>query len=158
MTPGGFGTGANIVAQKMGAAPTYVSGTLLPGIAPPALTKPYAVRVAAAPLPSNMASSQGGPWTTGQIIISQPLANNGGEKFTLTGKDLRTAGGGGTIQLVGGAVSDRAFTNENANRGWIRLELAPVAGVPSMSIPGLAATAGLLVLTAGYMLRRRIFA
>ncbi len=158
MTPGGFGTGANIVAQKMGAAPTHVSGTLLPGIAAPALTKPYAVRVAAAPLPSNMASSQGGPWTTGQIIISQPLANNGGEKFTLTGKDMRTAGGGGTIQLVGGAVSDRAFTNENANRGWIRLELAPVAGVPSMSIPGLAATAGLLVLTAGYMLRRRIFA
>lgn len=158
MTAGGFGTPPNIVAQKLGAAPTHVSGTLLPGIAAPALTKPFAVRVASAPLPSNMASSQAGPWTTGQIIISNPLANNGGEKFTITGKDMRTAGGGGTIQLVSGSVSDRAFTNENANRGWIRLQLTPIAGVPSMSWVGLTATAGLMLLTAGYMMRRRIFA
>jgi len=146
MTAGGFGTGANIAAQKVGASPTYVSGTLLPGIAAPALTKPYAVPVALTPLPSNMASSQGGPWTTGQIIISNPL---GAEKFTLTGKDSRTAGGGGTIQLVSGALSDRAFTNENANRGWVRLELVPVAGVPSMSWVGLTTTAVLMLLTAG---------
>lgn len=158
MTAGGFGTPPNIVAQRLGAAPTYVSGTLLPGIAPPAQTKPYAVRVASAPLPSNMASSQGGPWTTGQIIISQPLANNGAEKFTLTGKDMRTARGGGTIQLVSGSVSDRAFTGENANRAWISLQLTAMEGVPSMSWVGLTATAGLMLLTAGYMMRRRIFA
>jgi hypothetical protein len=113
------------------------------------------VLVGTGAVPTNMSTSQPGPWTTGKVVISMPPV---GEKFTLSGADLRTPGGGGTIQLVSGALSARAASGPNANRGWVRLELEPVFGVPSMSRLGLAATAGLLLLTAGYALRRRIFA
>jgi hypothetical protein len=66
--------------------------------------------------------------------------------------------GGGTIQLVSGALSARFTTGPNANRGWVSLTLSPVPGVPSMSVLGLATTAALMLLTAGYAMRRRIFA
>jgi hypothetical protein len=107
--------------------------------------------------PHNAAQSQPGPWTTGQIIITNAAATPA-ETFTLSGKDSRTGAGNGTIQMVSGALSTRFATGPNANRGWIQLELLSVDGVPSMSPVGLAATAGLLLLTGGYMLRRRIFA
>ena len=144
----------NVALVKLGTSP---SGTLLPGIAPPVTVKPYAFLAANAPLPTNMATSQPGPWTTGQIIITN-MAAVPSETFTLTGKDARTAGGGGTIQLVSGALSNRATTGPNANRGWISLTLSPIAGVPSMSVLGLATTGALMLLTAGYAMRRRIFA
>jgi len=155
MTPGSVATAPNIAIVKMGLSPL---GTFLPGLAPPAQTKPYAVRAASATLPTNMATSQAGPWTTGQIIITNMNAAPTPEVFTISGMDDRTNAGGGTIQMVSGSVSDRALSGPNGNRGWVRLELQPVFGVPSMSRLGLAATAGLLLLTAGYALRRRIFA
>jgi hypothetical protein len=76
----------------------------------------------------------------------------------LTGKDARNASGAGVIQMVSGAMSQRTTTFDNANRGWVRLELVALPGVPSMSPVGLAATAGLLLLAAGYVMRRRFSA
>jgi hypothetical protein len=109
-------------------------------------------------VPTNKATSTPGPWTTGKIVISQSNAGGDGEKFTLSGKDARTINGGGTISMVSGALSRRNASGPNANRGWVRLDLVPVPGVPSMSWMGLAATAGLMLVTAGYAMRRRIFA
>jgi hypothetical protein len=154
MSPGAVASAPNIVAIKMGTSP---SGTLLPGLAPPVITKPYAFRAATFGGITNMFTSQPGPWTTGKIIITN-MAAVPSETFTISGKDSRTGAGGGSIQMVSGALSARATTGPNANRGWVRLELTPVGGVPSMSVYGLAATAGLMLLTAGYAMRRRIFA
>ena len=105
-----------------------------------------------------MATSQGGPWTTGKLVISQPIAGGGGEFWTLSGKDERDADGNGSIQLVSGSLSKRTASMSNANRGWVQLDLQSVTSVPSMSWMGLTATAGLMLLVAGYMMRRRIFA
>jgi hypothetical protein len=80
------------------------------------------------------------------------------ETFTLTGMDDRTTGGAGTIQLVSGGLSQRVSSGPNANRGRIRLELGPAIGVPALSPAALAATAGLMLLAAGYAMRRRLFA
>jgi hypothetical protein len=145
MTVGGIVPGMNVAVVKMGAVPL---GTIL--------AKALA---ATAVLPTNMASSKNGPWTTGQVIIANPAAGGGGETFTLSGKDSRTAGGAGTIQMVAGSVSARMASGANANRGWVRLILGPDgAAVPSMSMPGLVATVALILLGFGYATRRRMFA
>jgi len=145
MTPGGPVVGMNVAAMKMGAVPL---GTVL-----------AKALVATAALPTNMASSQPGLWTTGKVIINNPAAGGMGEKFTLSGKDARTAGGGGTISLVAGSLSKRTASGPNANRGWLRLTLATSATpVPSMSLMGLAATVALILLGFGYATRRRLFA
>jgi hypothetical protein len=119
MTPGGVATPPNVVAAKIGVSPL---GTLWPGIAPPAQTKPYAVRRSTYPLPTYKASSQAGPWTTGQIVISQPCAIPP-ENFTLTGRDDRTIWGDGSISFVSGSLTLRETTGYIANRGWIQLHL-----------------------------------
>jgi len=157
MTPGVPITGLNVAAVKLGTAPL---GTLLPGTFHTAGTAmiPFPFLAAMGAIPTNMASSQGGPWTTGQIIISAPMAGGMGEKFTLSGKDARTQSGAGTIQLVAGSVSVRFASGPNANRGWLRLTLTGIPPVPSMSPVGLMATVALILLGFGYTMRRRIFA
>jgi hypothetical protein len=157
-TPGYSWTAAqkNLYGFKIGAtSPTpMIKGTILPTGMIPAPAAPIKFIGAL----NNMASSQPGPWTTGQIIMKNKSAKGVPETFTIEGKDLRTANGGGTIQMVSGAVSARALSGGNANRGWLRLTLAPANAVPSMSWVGLSATAGLLILSFGYAMRRRIFA
>ena len=69
---------------------------------------------------TDMASSAGFPWTTGVVVVSQPSAHGLSEKYTITGMDSRV-NGVGTISLVSGAISNRALTGPNANRGWLRL-------------------------------------
>jgi hypothetical protein len=151
-TPGGAvpGTvnnpnGLNIVIAKLGTSPL---GTLL---FPPALA-------AVAPLPTNMAMSQGGGWTTGRLTVANPAASPMTETWILSGMDSRTALGGGTIQLVAGAVSARPASGANANRSWVRLVLSPTFPVPSMSLPGIAALVALMVVAFGYTMRRKLFA
>ena len=103
--------------------------------------------------PTNAAMSQPGPWTSGKIIISNPAAFGGLEKFTLSGKDSRDALGNGMLSMVSGALSTRVTTGPNANRGWLRLDLSDHI-IPASSPVGLAAAAGLLLLVGGYAVRR----
>jgi len=157
MTPGVVIPGANIAAVKLGTAPL---GTLLPGTFHTAGTAmiPLPFLAAMGAIPTNMAASQGAPWTTGQVVISQPMAAGMAEVFTLEGKDSRTQSGAGTIQLVSGSVSSRAASGFNANRSWLRLTLTGIPPVPSMSPVGLTAMVALMLLGFGYAMRRRIFA
>jgi hypothetical protein len=147
MTAGVPGIAPNVAAVKLGLTPL---GTIS-----------AAALVATAGLPTNKATSAGGQWTTGQIIIEHPTAAGAGEKFTLSGKDSRTAGGRGTIQMVSGAISKRNFTGPNANRGWVELQLDKDfadGNVPAMSPSLLAAVGGLILLAGGYAARRRLSA
>jgi hypothetical protein len=155
-TPGAFASQPNIVVAKIGAAPTHVSGTLLPG-GGPAAVKPYAVRAATALLPTNAAVSKNGKWTTGRLTIKNTAAAPP-ETFTLSGRDRRTRHGGGTIQMVSGSLSTRAFTGPNANRGWVELTMLGIHELPALSPMSLGVMAGLMLLGAGYAMRRRIFA
>jgi hypothetical protein len=97
---------------------------------------------------TNMATSVGFPWTTGKIVLSQQSALQVVEKFTITGKDSRTAMGAGTISLVSGALSDRNLSGPNANKSWARYTL-PEPG------PALGAAAALAVLGLCHGLVRR---
>lgn len=134
----------NVAVVQLGTAPL---GTVI-----------MAVAAAAATLPTNDATSQGGPFTTGQVIIANGAAGGAAETFTLEGRDDRTVGGAGTIQLVSGAVSDRTTSGPNANRAWVRLTLTSLPKVPSMQWWGLATLGALVLLSFGYATRRRIFA
>jgi hypothetical protein len=103
----------------------------------------------ATPVPShNMGTSFGFPWTTGMVTISAPAALGSAEKFFLTGMDSRV-NGVGTISLVSGALSTRAFTSTNANRGWLRLTVPE----PGALIGAAAALAALAVVH--HLARRR---
>ena len=144
-TPGAKVVGKNVAILKVGGSPL---GTILAKVLAATNTA----------IPTNTANSQGGQWTTGQVIISNPAALGGKEKFTLSGKDSRTANGGGTIQMVSGSVSNRTTSGPNANRGWVRLVLSSPATVPSMSMLGLGATVVLMMLAFGYTMRSRLFA
>jgi hypothetical protein len=94
----------------------------------------------------NSATSYGGPWSTGQITIQQTAAIGAAETFTITGGDARVSGVG-AISLVSGAVSQRAASGPNANRGWLNL----VVGTKTPSLPGWGIGAlGLLLLGGGY--------
>ena len=68
---------------------------------------------------TNMATTVGFPWTTGQIRVSSVSALAIGEIFTLTGMDSRM-GGVGTISLVSGAISDRNLSGPNSHFAWLR--------------------------------------
>lgn len=138
MTPGGpppapgwFFASAPLATGKIAmSAPT---GGLGPGMGGPGLT--------------NMATSFGGPWTTGMISLSQPSAKGAPEVFVLTGKDTRV-GGVGTIQFVTGALSTRTLSGPNANRGWGSYTLPEPAAV-------LGAVAALAMLGVCHGLARR---
>jgi hypothetical protein len=107
---------------------------------------------------TNMASSLGFPWTTGMLTIKATQADGAPETWMVTGKDSRTAAGAGTIQMVSGALSLRTTTLDNASRGWVRLILVDSPDVPALSPTALAAMAGLMLLLAGYTMRRRFAA
>jgi hypothetical protein len=131
-------------------------GPLKPG-GPPGTVSVFAFTPNSNPGPTNDAASDGFPWTTAKISISAMSAMGNPEIFVISGRDDRTSMGAGTIQMVSGSLSQRPLSGDNANRAWLRLVLAPNPQVPSMSVLGLATTAGLMLLTAGYAMRRRIF-
>ena len=97
---------------------------------------------------SNMATTEGFPFTTGMITISQPAAKGSPEVFKLTGMDGRVAGIG-TISLVTGGLSNRVATGPNANRSWARYTL-PEPG----AVLGAAAALAMLGVCHGLVRRR----
>jgi hypothetical protein len=103
---------------------------------------------------TNMATSVAGPFTTGMITLSAPSAAGAPEIFTITGKDSRTAGGAGTIQLVSGALSHRTVSGPNANRGWVRLVLAAAPDLPALSPSMSVVFAVFMLATFGFAVRR----
>lgn len=144
-TPG-IALAPNVAAGAFGASP---SGQPL---AMPALVATNTL------LPTNAATSQGAPWTTGRIVAKNGRPSPDNETFTLTGNDGRTALGGGTIQMVSGAVSARVATKENANRGWVQLNLNPVGVTPALGPVAQLALGGLVLLAGGYVARRKFSA
>ncbi len=99
---------------------------------------------------SNMVTaSKGFPWTTGTITLSQ-VAATPPEIFFLKGTDARVAGVG-NISLVSGALSDRALSGPNANRGWLSLTVPE----PSAAMGALGALAALGVCHAAVRRRSR---
>lgn len=106
--------------------------------------------------PTNMATSAGFPFTVGQLKIQAPSADGSPETFTITGKDSRTAGGQGTIQLVAASLSQRTQSLANANRGWVSLTLTQSEPVPTMNEWARIATITLMAaLTVGFFVVRR---
>jgi hypothetical protein len=99
-------------------------------------------------LSNGVTGSKGFPWTTGFLTISQPGAVPP-EVFFLSGTDTRLAGQG-NLQMVSGALSLRALSGPNANRAWVRMQLA----VPEPSAL-LAVSGALLMLGACHTVVRR---
>ena len=137
----------NLVGLAFGATP---SGTVL-GPHPPTV----GAFVGTAALPTNAATSFGAQWTTGRIVAKNGRPSPDNETFTLTGRDDRTVLGGGTIQMVSGAVSNRVATKENADRGWVKLHLNAFALTPVLGPMAQIALGGLIVLAGGYVARRK---
>lgn len=98
---------------------------------------------------SNMATSDGFPWTTGMLTLSQPTAAGTPEVFTITGNDGRV-GGVGTLSLVSGALSDRMTSGPNANRSWSQYKVLPEPG----AVLGAAAALAVLGVCHGLVRRR----
>ena len=101
--------------------------------------------------------STGFPFTTGTVRATNPTTGNGRgtTMLTLTGMDIMTGMGGRNIVMVASAITKRII----AGTTYLHLEnlnmtLSPLE-VPSMS-RGVYAVAALLVLAAGYALRRRL--
>ncbi len=143
------------VAQQ-GASVAAPAGTTMWGMGGFALTYmggPMGTVLASMPgafgaAPSNMVfASKGYPWTTGLITLSQPSAGPA-EIFYLSGTDMRVSGVG-NISLVSGALSSRALSGPNGNRGWLSLTLPePTAAL------GSAAALAVLGLCHGVVRRR----
>lgn len=157
----GGATGVTVTTAPVNLSPAIGIGAFGPGplnpTGPPGTVSVFAFIT---PMigPTNMAASDGFPWTTAKITISAAGAKGGAEVFIISGDDTRTSMGAGTIQMVSGSLSTRPISGDNSNRAWVKLVLEPNPQVPSMSVLGLATTAGLMLLTAGYAMRRRIFA
>lgn len=101
-------------------------------------------------------SNVGFPFTTGTVIAQQSFGSAGDDFFTVMGSDMRTALGAGNIALLAGGISQRrdfSGVTTTASFGVVRMTLSPP--VPSLSPAGAAAATLLVLLAAGYALRRR---
>jgi hypothetical protein len=97
-------------------------------------------------VPTNMVTgSTGFFWTTGRLALHATGAVGTPEHWVISGSDMRTAGGAGTVSLVSGSLSLRMSSGPNANRGWVVLVLSDPDKVPSISEVGLAVLVVLLL-------------
>jgi hypothetical protein len=95
--------------------------------------------------------------TTGTVIAQQTDGTGGQDFFTVMGSDARTPLGAGNLSLVAGGLSFRHnLCCESPYASFQKVSLTLGAPIPSLSPAGLAAAAALVLLAAGWALRRRI--
>jgi len=105
--------------------------------------------------PAISSTHHGFPATTGTVLAQQITGTAGDDFFTVMGSDMRTALGVGNISLVAGGLARRNTSysaTSYAQFQKIRMTLA--APLPSLSPAGLAAAGTLVLLAAGFALRR----
>jgi hypothetical protein len=93
--------------------------------------------------------------TTGTVLVQNTIYS--ATFFTVMGSDGRTALGAGNIAVVAGGMNVRhtlAGAGPYLSFQKVSLSLAPP--IPSLSPAGVAAAAALVLLAAGYALRRRL--
>jgi hypothetical protein len=94
--------------------------------------------------------------TTGTVIAQQSQGTGGQDFFTVMGSDARTPLGAGNLSLVAGGLSFRnTQTQRSPSASFQKVSLTLGAPIPSLSPEGLAAAAALVLLAAGWALRRR---
>ena len=122
----------------------------------------YFPQIATGPLgtPAGQFTTQYGfAQTTGTAIVQQSVGSSGSDFFTVMGSDARTPLGAGNISLVAGGLS---FRHNNVSRQgapygtFQKLTLTLAPPTPSLSPAGGAAAGALVLLAAGYALRRRL--
>jgi hypothetical protein len=103
----------------------------------------------------------GFPWTTG--MVSGTVSDNGQPGVTtshmFTGTDTRSAGGNGKLMLVAGGVTRRTSPTGSSSfvsADTITMQMLAPGTVPAM-MPRVAAGAALLMIGAGFLLRKRLF-
>ena len=99
--------------------------------------------------------------TTGTVIAQQTAGASGQDFFTVMGSDARTPLGAGNLSLVAGGLSfhntnSAPFDANSENATFHKVKLTLGAPTPSLSPAGVAAAAALVLLAAGYALRRRL--
>jgi hypothetical protein len=108
--------------------------------------------------PAELNVTTGFPWTTGRVQVTNPTATTiappSGTMLTLTGFDSRGMGGGHIVMVSGNATKRTAANNTFMSLDVLDLTLDPA--VPAMSTGAFATAAALVVLGAGYFLRRRL--
>jgi len=174
----GPGTGADGGIQHTGGPyATTVMDTQTPGVVTQPLVPPTPSGLITAPgptiPPTGCSGTAGTPpgvcpccgpitthtgfrFTTGTVFVQQTTGSVRDTFFTVMGSDMRTALGAGNITLVAGGLSlrnTRAGSSSSASYGRVRMTLS--APIPSLSPAGFAAATALLLLAAGYALRRR---
>jgi hypothetical protein len=109
--------------------------------------------VGAMPLDTNL--NWGFPWTTGTVTARNKDTVN---TTTLTGmgSDSRTVNGVGKITLVAGGATHRVGPAQNYSGLDVIVMTFSNPPVPAVSAAGLVAVAVLILLAAGYALRRRL--
>jgi len=96
----------------------------------------------------------GFPATTGMIKAMDNTGAQAPDTFTWTGSDGRNANGHGNITLVASGYSNNLSGEVFPHRLTIELSIGPP--VPTMGAPGIAALGILVLVGAGYAMRRRL--
>lgn len=105
--------------------------------------------------PTGSTTNTGFPFTTGTVLAQATTAATV-DLFSFSGSDARTSRGIGNITMVAGALATR--NNILGTQGGGQLDTISITvskKAPSMSATGLAAAALLMVLGAGYAMRRK---
>jgi len=147
----------NVVTQPL-VAPMPGNPITAPGPTVPVGTSVWCPGTGSEPGCTLISTHTGFPFTTGTVIAQQTTGSGGADFFTVMGSDVRTVLGAGNIALVAGGLSLRRWAGSSsllgsfASYGRVRMTLS--APIPSLSPAGLAAATALLLLAAGYALRR----
>jgi hypothetical protein len=127
--------------------------TAVLGSTPGGLITQPGPQVATGPPSTNV--NTGFPWTTGMVTAQVTLvAQANPTTLVATGSDSRTPLGAGNITLVAGGITERGSGAYYASLDTVSMTFTN-ATIPSLSRGGMALGVVLVVLGAGYGLRRR---